>query len=44
MDRMLDSLVSKVTEKIGKPNVVAVDVGYKTQYIFVEKCKNPTFS
>ncbi|MFB8734934.1 transposase [Bacillus sp. SL00103] len=31
--RMLDSLVSKVTEKVGKPNVVAVDAGYKTPYI-----------
>ncbi|RAP18989.1 hypothetical protein C2W59_01411 [Bacillus pumilus] len=28
--RMLDSLVSKVTKKVGKPNVVAVDAGYKT--------------
>ncbi|MGD6976651.1 IS1182 family transposase [Bacillus altitudinis] len=31
--RMLDSLVSKVTEKVGKPNVVEVDAGYKTPYI-----------
>ncbi|WP_436852274.1 transposase, partial [Bacillus altitudinis] len=31
--RMLDSLVSKVTKKVGKPNVVAVDAGYKTPYI-----------
>ncbi|MFI8622802.1 IS1182 family transposase [Bacillus altitudinis] len=31
--RMLDSLVSKVTEKVGKPFVVAVDAGYKTPYI-----------
>ena len=30
---MLDSLVSKVTKKVGKPNVVAVDAGYKTPYI-----------
>ncbi|MGE1236577.1 transposase [Bacillus altitudinis] len=28
--RRLDSLVSKVTKKVGKPNVVAVDAGYKT--------------
>ncbi|MEF3088052.1 transposase, partial [Bacillus altitudinis] len=31
--RMLDSLVLKVTEKVGKPFVVAVDAGYKTPYI-----------
>lgn len=30
---MLDSLVSKVTEKMGKPNIVAVDARYKTPYI-----------
>lgn len=31
--RMLDTLLNQVISKVGKPDVVAVDAGYKTPYI-----------
>lgn len=32
-NRMLDKLVTQVSDKVGKPDSVAVDAGYKTPHI-----------
>lgn len=31
--RMLDTLLNQVMSKVGRPDVVAVDAGYKTPFI-----------